>query len=91
MNGAKRTPQRTCIGCRCLKDKKELIRIVRDEEKHVSIDLTGKKNGRGAYICPDIECLNKAIKNHALERSFKTTLPADLAQQLRGEIEQIDK
>ncbi len=91
MNGVKRTPQRTCIGCRSIKDKKELIRIVRGEDKIVSIDLTGKKNGRGAYICPDTACLDKAVKNHALERSFKTALQPGLIEQIRREIEQIDK
>ncbi len=91
MNGARKTPQRTCVGCRCLKDKKDLIRIVRDEDKHISIDLTGKKNGRGAYLCPDTACLDRAVKSRALEKSFKTALPPTLVEQLRREIEQIDE
>ena len=59
----KNIPQRTCIGCNIKKDKKDFIRIVKDNENNISIDRTGKANGRGAYICDNIECLEKAIKN----------------------------
>ena len=58
----KKIPQRTCIGCREKKDKKELIRIVKDKEGNITLDRTGRANGRGAYICDNIQCLEKAIK-----------------------------
>ena len=64
----KKQPQRTCIGCREKKDKKQLIRIVKNKEGKISLDRTGKANGRGAYICDNIECLEKAINSKALER-----------------------
>ena len=62
---------RTCIGCRQSKDKKELIRVVRNKENQIFVDLTGKQNGRGAYICADEDCLEKAIKNKGLEKTLK--------------------
>jgi len=67
MGQTKKMPVRTCTGCRQAKNKKDLIRVVRDKEGNVSVDATGKLNGRGAYICPDKECLKKAIKNKGLE------------------------
>ena len=67
----KSIPQRTCIGCNEKKDKKELIRVVKDNENNISIDKTGKANGRGAYICDNIECLEKAIKNKKIEKDLK--------------------
>ena len=66
----KSVPQRTCIGCNIKKDKKDFIRIVKDNQNNISIDRTGKANGRGAYICDSLECLEKAIKSKRLERSF---------------------
>ena len=70
----KKIPQRQCVGCRMMKNKKELIRILKTDEG-IIIDDTGKKNGRGAYICPNAQCLKKAIENKGLERSFK--MPVD--------------
>lgn len=66
----KKIPMRTCIACKAVKPKKELIRIVKNEQG-VSLDLTGKKNGRGAYVCSDIECIKKLKKSKALQRAFE--------------------
>lgn len=71
MGQTKKMPVRTCTGCRQAKNKKDLIRVVRDKEGNVSVDATGKLNGRGAYICPDKECLKKAIKNKGLEKHLR--------------------
>ena len=67
----KKQPQRTCMGCNQKKDKKELIRIVKNKNNEISIDRTGKKEGRGAYICDDVNCLDKLIKSKRLERVFE--------------------
>lgn len=71
----KKMPMRKCIGCNESKLKKELVRIVRAPEGDISLDLTGKKSGRGAYICADAECLKKARKAKRLERIFETAVP----------------
>ena len=86
----KRKPQRTCLGCRTSKDKNELIRIVRSPEGTVSCDLTGKANGRGAYICPDSACLAKAVKSRALNRALKTEIPEEVISRLTREIGGVD-
>ena len=70
----KKQPQRTCMGCNQKKDKKELIRIVKNKNNEISIDRTGKKEGRGAYICDDVNCLDKLIKSKRLERVFEIFL-----------------
>ena len=80
----KAIPERTCIGCNENKQKKELIRIVKDKEGNISIDEIGKSNGRGAYICKNIECLEKAIKSKKLERSLKTKIDLQIYESLRG-------
>ena len=82
----KSIPQRTCIGCNEKKDKKEFIRIVKDNENNISIHRTGKANGRGAYICDDIECLEKAIKNKRIEKSFKMNIDESIYENLRSVI-----
>ena len=82
----KNIPQRTCIGCNIKKDKKDFIRIVKDNENNISIDRTGKANGRGAYICDNIECLEKAIKNKRIEKSFKMNIEKSVYDSLRGVI-----
>lgn len=71
----KKIPMRKCIGCNESKSKKELVRIVRSPEGEISVDTTGKKNGRGAYICNDAECLRKARKSKRLERTFECSIP----------------
>ena len=85
MGQNRKIPMRTCIGCRQSKEKKELIRIVRDKENNVFVDLTGKQNGRGAYICKDAECLKKAIKSKALNRAFKIEVPNEVYENLLEE------
>ena len=85
----KRIPQRTCIGCNEAFDKSKLIRIVKNNEGKIFIDKTGKANGRGAYICNNVECLDKAIKTKKLERCFETTISNEIYESLRGVI--IDK
>ena len=84
MNNLKSIPQRTCIGCNIKKDKKDFIRIVKDNQNNISIDRTGKANGRGAYICDNIECLEKAIKNKKIEKSFKMNIDENVYEELRG-------
>jgi hypothetical protein len=69
-----------------MKDKRQLIRVVKTPEDQILIDTTGKKNGRGAYICPSIECFNLAIKNKGLERSFKGSIPTEIYDQLKEEL-----
>ena len=76
----KKIPQRQCVGCRMMKNKKELIRILK----------TGKKNGRGAYICPNAQCLKKAIENKGLERSFKMPVDKEVYDNLKGVFENIE-
>ncbi len=85
----KKEPQRTCLGCKESKDKKELIRIVKQNDGKIFIDKTGKANGRGAYICNNIECLEKAIKSKRLENNFETKMDNEIYESLRGVI--IDK
>lgn len=77
---------RQCIGCGEMKPKKELIRVLKTAENEIIIDKTGKKNGRGAYICSSRECLEKGIKNHGLERSFKMKISEDVYDLLRESI-----
>jgi len=82
----KNIPQRTCIGCNIKKDKNDFIRIVKDNQNNISIDRTGKANGRGAYICDSIECLEKAIKNKRIEKSFKMQIDESVYENLRSVI-----
>lgn len=82
----RKIPLRKCTGCQEMKNKKELIRIVRNDEGEFSVDITGKKPGRGAYMCNNIECFEKAVKSKGLERSFKTSVPKDVYEKLRNEL-----
>lgn len=82
----KKQPARRCIACNEQKDKKELLRIVKTPEGNIEIDTTGKKNGRGAYICKSEECLNKVIKSKRLERSFEKEISNELYESIRGVI-----
>ena len=77
----KKLPLRLCIGCNAMKNKKEMIRIVKNEEG-INLDKTGKKNGRGAYLCDNVECLEKAIKSRGLERSFKMAISKEIYTKL---------
>ncbi len=82
----KRQPQRTCMGCNTKKDKKELVRIVKNKENEISIDKTGKQEGRGAYICNDIKCLEKVIKSKRLEKTLDIKISEEIYENLRGVI-----
>ena len=82
----KKIPQRTCIGCNEKKGKKDLIRIVKTNQKEISIDITGKKEGRGAYICNNEQCLEKAIKNKKLERTLDIKINDEIYINLRNMI-----
>ena len=83
----KKIPQRQCMGCRERKAKRDLIRIVRGTDGEVRVDFGGKMNGRGAYICPNVECLKKVQKSKGLERSLEVEIPAEVFDRLSKEIE----
>lgn len=82
----KKIPERMCTGCMEMKAKKELIRIVRSKEGEISVDLVGKKPGRGAYICKSIECLEKAVKTKRLEKNLEVKINEEIYNKLREEI-----
>lgn len=82
----KKIPQRTCMGCNAKKDKKELIRIVKNKSGEINIDKTGKMQGRGAYICNDIKCLESVIKSKRLEKTLEICINEEVYQKLRGVI-----
>lgn len=90
MSTPKKIPMRKCIGCNEMKNKKELVRILKTAEDEIVIDPTGKKNGRGAYICVSKECLIKARKNKGLERSLKCTIPVDIYDSLEKELDRLE-
>ena len=82
----RKLPQRKCCGCQEMKDKKELIRVVRSEDGMFSLDFTGKAPGRGAYVCPNRSCMEKAQKSRGLERSFKAAVPKDVYESLLAKL-----
>lgn len=84
----KKLSQRTCIGCNEQKDKKDLIRIVKNKEGEISLDKTGKAQGRGAYLCDNIECLEKAIKSRRLEKNFEMKIEDNIYEELRERIKE---
>ena len=86
MQKVKKIPQRQCVGCREMKEKRELIRVVRSPEGEISLDFKGKKPGRGAYLCPNAECLKRARKSRALERAFETAITPELYDELEKEM-----
>ena len=81
----RKIPMRMCNGCGEMMAKNQLIRIVRDNEGQISLDLTGKKNGRGAYLCRNADCLKKARKNHRIERSLQLQIPDEIYDRLEKE------
>ena len=85
----KKIPLRQCIGCGEMKSKKEMIRVLKTTEDEIVIDATGRKNGRGAYICPSMECFKKAVKSKGLERSLKMAIPKEVYEALEKETGQI--
>ena len=86
MSVTKKIPQRQCIGCGEMKNKKEMIRVIKTPEENIIIDVTGKKNGRGAYICKSVECFQKAVKSRGLERSLKVNIPREVYEELQKEL-----
>ena len=87
MSTVRKVPMRQCIGCQEMKSKKEMMRILRTTENEIVLDTTGRKNGRGAYLCKNPECFRKAVKSRGLERSLKTTIPQEVYERLEKEME----
>ena len=85
---AKKIPMRQCVGCGEMKSKKDMMRVLKSADDSIVLDMTGRKNGRGAYLCMSRECLTKARKNKGLERSFKMTIPQDIYENLEKEFEE---
>lgn len=90
MANKRKIPMRKCVGCGEMKPKKELLRVLRTEDDGFVLDTTGKKNGRGAYICYSRDCFQRAVKNKGLERSFKQAVPAEVYGHLEKEMEEIE-
>lgn len=90
MSKVKKIPTRMCVGCQEMKNKKEMIRVVKTQEQKFLLDSTGRENGRGAYLCPTKECLLLTIKNKGLEKSFKCAIPNEVYESLKKEMEEID-
>lgn len=86
----KKTPMRMCTGCRQMKPKLELIRVVKTPEGEIKLDFTGKQSGRGAYICKCLQCLKSAQKTNALSRAFQMSIPTEIYDSLGRELEEID-
>ena len=86
MQKPRKIPQRQCVGCRTMTDKRELVRNVKTPEGEIVLDTTGKKSGRGAYVCRNPECLRKARKSRALERAFETAIPAEVYDALEAQM-----
>lgn len=87
----KKIPLRQCTGCREMKPKRELIRVVKSPEGEISLDFKGKAQGRGAYVCPDIDCFKKARKSKALDKSLDISIPAEIYEQLEKQMEAGDE
>ncbi len=88
MSRIRKQPQRMCVGCREMKNKRELVRIVRSPQGDIDLDTTGKKPGRGAYICPEPECLKQAIKGKRLQKALEQNIPDEVLEKIREQIEQ---
>ena len=84
----RKIPQRLCLGCRTLKNKRELLRVVRTPQGEIELDSSGKKAGRGAYICPNPDCWQMALKSKGFEKSLRTSIPADIMQLLKEKLEE---
>ena len=91
MSTVKKVPQRQCIGCGEMKSKKEMMRVLKTAENEIVLDTTGRKNGRGAYLCFCKECLQNAAKNRGLERSLKMAIPKEVYESLEREFENIEQ
>lgn len=90
MAGVKKIPMRKCVGCGEMKSKKEMLRVIKTPEDLIELDSTGRKNGRGAYICFSKECLLKAVKNRGLERSLKISVPKEVMVKLSEEFDAVE-
>ena len=88
MQKPRKIPQRQCVGCRTMKDKKALIRVVKTPEDEIVLDLTGKKSGRGAYVCRSLTCLQKARKARRAERSLSCDIPEEVYDRMEEELRQ---
>lgn len=86
----RKIPMRKCVGCGEMKQKKEMLRVLRTAEDEFVLDATGKMNGRGAYLCRNAACFDMAVKNKGLERSFKQAIPADVYERLKKEMNEIE-
>ena len=89
MAKVRKIPQRMCVGCREMKNKRELLRVVRTPEGNIEIDPTGKKSGRGAYICPDPECLNLAVKGKRLQKALEHEISAEILDTIRAQLKPV--
>ena len=87
----KKVPLRQCIGCGEMKSKKEMIRVIKTADEEILLDATGRQNGRGAYLCPSMECMKKAVKSKGLERSFKMAIPKEVYDALEKEMEALGR
>ena len=90
MSNNKKIPMRKCVGCQEMKTKKEMTRVLKTSEDTFELDATGKKNGRGAYLCFSKECFEKAVKNKGLERSFKQAIPKEVYEKLEKEMNALE-
>ena len=90
MSVKKKVPMRKGVGCGEMKNKKEMSRVLKTPEEEFVLDASGKKNGRGAYLCPSGECLERAIKSKGLERSFKQAIPSEVYDELKEEMQTIE-
>lgn len=90
MSNNKKVPMRKCVGCQEMKSKKEMMRVLKTSEDIFELDATGKKNGRGAYLCFSKECFEKAVKNKGLERSFKQAIPKEVYEKLEKEMNALE-
>lgn len=91
MSTGKKVPMRKCVGCGEMKNKKEMMRVLKTVENEIVLDTTGRKNGRGAYLCFRKECLQNAAKNKGLERSLKVSIPKEVYESLEREFENIEQ
>ena len=87
---AQKIPLRQCVGCGEMKGKRDMMRVLKTAEDEICLDITGKKNGRGAYVCKSRECLQKARKNKGLERSFKMSIPSEVYNTLEEEFSKLE-
>ncbi|HEX3011489.1 MAG TPA: YlxR family protein [Syntrophomonadaceae bacterium] len=85
----RKVPQRMCVGCREMKNKRDLVRVVKTPEGSVMLDTTGKKSGRGAYVCPNQECLSLAVKHKALQKALQQEIPAEVLVSINAQIAQL--